>query len=69
MFGSGIDDTDRAVLDTVVSELRNSGSIEYAHNKALAFHAAAHSCLDKLPDKAGMSVLRDLTDFQMVRIS
>ncbi|MEE3083098.1 MAG: isopentenyl-diphosphate delta-isomerase [Candidatus Thermoplasmatota archaeon] len=69
VFGSGIDDTDRAVLDTVVDELRKSGSIEYAHNKALAFHAAAHSCLDKLPDKPGMSVLRDLTDFQMVRIS
>ncbi len=69
VFGSGIEDTDRAVLDTVVGELRNSGSIEYAHTKALQFHAAAHSCLDKLPDKPGMSVLRDLTDFQMVRIS
>jgi geranylgeranyl diphosphate synthase type I len=69
VFGSGIDDTDRAVLDTVVGELRNSGSIEYAHTKALQFHAAAHSCLDKLPEKSGMSVLRDLTDFQMVRIS
>ena len=69
VFGSGIEDTDRAVLDTVVDELRNSGSIEYAHTKALQFHAAAHSCLDKLPEKSGMSVLRDLTDFQMVRIS
>ena len=69
VFGSGIDDTDRAVLDTVVAELHRSGSIEYAHAKALQFHAAAHSCLDNLPEKSGMSVLRDLTDFQMVRIS
>ena len=69
VFGSGIDDTDRAVLDTVVAELHRSGSIEYAHTKALQFHAAAHSCLDNLPEKSGMSVLRDLTDFQMVRIS
>ena len=31
VFGSGIEETDREVLDTVVSELRNSGSIQYAH--------------------------------------
>ena len=69
VFGSGIEETDREVLDTVVSELRNSGSIQYAHAKAMAYHAAAHECLNQLPDTPGMQVLRDLTDFQMVRIS
>jgi geranylgeranyl diphosphate synthase type I len=69
VFGSGIEETDRDVLDTVVSELQHSGSIQYAHDKAMGFHAAAHACLNRLPDCPGMQVLRDLTDFQMVRIS
>ena len=69
VFGSGIEETDREVLDTVVDELRNSGSIQYAHDKAMSFHAAAHECLNQLPKTPGMQVLRDLTDFQMVRIS
>ena len=69
VFGSGIEETDRAVLDTVVSELEQSGSIQYAHDKAMMFHAAAHACLDELPNTPGMQVLRDLTDFQVVRIS
>ena len=69
VFGSGIDETDRDVLDSVVSELQHSGSIQYAHDKAMGYHAAAHACLNRLPDRPGMQVLRDLTDFQMVRIS
>ena len=69
VFGSGIEETDREVLDTVVSELNRSGSIQYAHDKAMGYHAAAHECLNQLPDSPGMQVLRDLTDFQMVRIS
>ena len=69
VFGSGIEETDRIVLDSVVSELEQAGSIQYAHDKAMGFHAAAHACLDGLPDTPGMQVLRDLTDFQMVRIS
>jgi len=69
VFGSGIEETDREVLDTVVTELESSGSIRYAHDKAMSFHAAAHECLNQLDETPGMQVLRDLTDFQMVRIS
>jgi len=69
VFGSGIEETDREVLDTVVNELSESGSIQYAHDKAMGYHAAAHECLNQLPDSPSMQVLRDLTDFQMVRIS
>ena len=69
IFGSGIEDTDREVLDTVVNELRQSGSIQYAYDKAMSFHASAHACLDQLPERESLQVLRDLTDFQMVRIS
>ena len=69
IFGTGIDDTDRVVLDTVVSELQESKSISYAYEMAMSYHSAAHQCLAKLPDTPGMQVLRDLTDFQVVRIS
>ena len=69
VFGSGIEETDRDVLNTVVSELQESGSIKYAHDKAMQFHSNAHECLNRLPDLPGMQVLRDLTDFQIVRIS
>ena len=69
VFGSGIGETDREVLDTVVSELQSVGSIQYAHDKAMSYHAAAHACLDQLQPSSGMKVLRDLTDFQVVRIS
>ncbi|MBJ84181.1 MAG: hypothetical protein CMB52_01515 [Euryarchaeota archaeon] len=69
IFGSGIEETDREVLDTVVDELRDSGSIQYAYDKAMSYHAAAHACLDKVPNRNSVQVLRDLTDFQMVRIS
>ncbi len=69
VFGSGIEDTDREVLDTVVAELHKSGSIQYAFDKAMSYHAAAHACLDLLPERGPLQVLRDLTDFQMVRIS
>ena len=61
VFGSGIEETDRNVLDTVVSELQHSGSIQYAHDKAMGYHAAAHACLSRLPDRPGMQVLRDLS--------
>ena len=69
VFGSGIEETDRDVLDTVVAELHSSGSIQYAHDKAMEFHSNAHECLNRLPNRPGMQVLRDLTDFQIVRIS
>jgi len=69
VFGSSIDDTDREVLDAVVTELEASGSIQYAKDKAMSYHAAAHACLDSLDDTPGLSVLRDLTDFQLIRIS
>jgi len=69
VFGSGIEETDRDVLDTVVAELHSSGSIQYAHDKAMEYHSNAHECLNRLPNRPGMQVLRDLTDFQIVRIS
>ena len=69
VFGSGISDTDREVLDTVLEELVEAGSIGYAKEMAFMHHAAAHTCLNQLPDDAELQILRELTDFQMVRMS
>jgi geranylgeranyl diphosphate synthase type I len=68
-FGSENDSYDRDTLDIIVNELENSGSIPYAREKAMEFHAAAHASLDRLPQTAGIKVLRALTDFQLTRIS
>jgi len=69
VFGSGIDDTDREVLDSVVKELIDSGSIDYAKKMAMSYHAAAHKCLDNIPQSENIRVLREITDFQLIRIS
>ncbi len=69
VFGSGIGDTDREVLDSVVDELRNCGSIQYAENRAMAFHSAAHECLNRLPSTKGIEVLREITDYQLIRMN
>ena len=44
------------------------GSIAYAREKAVAYHAEAHECLDQLGDGPAMVALRELTDFQLARI-
>ena len=56
-------------LAKAVSELEISGSIEYARNRAMHHHSLAHECLDKLEESPALSVLRELTDFQLIRIS
>ena len=56
-------------LVNAVQELHDSGSIQYAKDRAMHHHALAHGCLDKLPDSPAVSVLRELTDFQLIRIN
>ncbi|MBP72767.1 MAG: hypothetical protein CMA70_04205 [Euryarchaeota archaeon] len=67
VFGSG--DSDSEKLSRAVSELEDSGSIEYARGRAMHHHSLAHQCLDNLPSSQAVEVLRELTDFQMIRIS
>ena len=67
VFGAG-QCSDQA-LTKAVSELEVSGSIEYARNRAMHHHSLAHECLDKLEESSSLSVLRELTDFQLIRIS
>ena len=56
-------------LVAAVQELYYSGSIQYAKDRAMHHHALAHECLDKLTDNDAVSILRELTDFQLIRIN
>jgi geranylgeranyl diphosphate synthase type I len=67
VFGAGeCSDED---LAQAVSELESSGSIDYAKQRAMNYHSLAHSCLDALDDSPALSILRELTDFQLTRIN
>ena len=67
MFGSG--NCSEADLAEAVEELRSSGSIDYAKQRAMQHHSMAHACLDELGDGPAVDVLRELTDFQSIRIN
>ena len=67
VFGSG--DPDEESLSKAVLELEDSGSIEYARSMAMHHHSLAHDCLDNLPSSKAVDILRELTDFQLIRIN
>ena len=67
VFGSGECSDERLAM--AVAELENSGSIEYARKRAMHHHSLAHKCLDLLGDSESVDILRELTDFQLIRIS
>jgi len=67
VFGSG--DCDAESLAKAVSELENSGSIDYARSRAMHHHSVAHECLERLPKSPAVEILKELTDFQLIRIS
>ncbi|MDP6741473.1 MAG: isopentenyl-diphosphate delta-isomerase [Candidatus Thalassarchaeaceae archaeon] len=69
VFGSGDESISRDTLDAVLTELLDAGSIDYARMRAMDFHKKAHSCLDSLPESDAVTILRQLTDWQLVRIS
>ena len=56
-------------LQAAINDLEESGSIEYARKKAMYHHSIAHQCLDNLENNPQVDVLRELTDFQLIRIS
>ena len=67
VFGAGeCSDED---LAQAVSELESSGSIDYAKQRAMNYHSLAHRHLDVLNDSPALSILRELTDFQLTRIN
>ena len=65
----GTESTDTSELDVAVQELNDNGSIQYALDRAMEHHRIAHGCLDKLEQTPAVDLLRDMTDFQLVRIN
>lgn len=56
-------------LEAAINDLELSGSIEYARKRAMYHHSIAHQCLNYLENNPQVDVLRELTDFQLIRIS
>ena len=65
----GTETTDTSELTVAVQELNDNGSIQYALDRAMEHHRIAHGCLDKLEQTPAVDLLRDMTDFQLVRIN
>jgi geranylgeranyl diphosphate synthase type I len=56
-------------IDAGLKALGDLGSIQYARERAEAYHSKAHECLNQLPDGPALRALRELTDFQLQRIN
>ena len=56
-------------IDTAISILKRCGSIDHAREMAATHHQAAHAALDELPFWVELTALRELTDWQVKRIS
>jgi len=67
-LGKG-EEADAQSIDAALKALGNLGSIDYAKQRAVDYHAKAHACLDRIPQGPAMKALRELTDFQLKRIS
>jgi geranylgeranyl diphosphate synthase type I len=67
LFGTGQDS--ESELDDAVNELKENGSIQYALDRAMKHHSIAHDCLDALEPSEAVTILRNMTDFQLVRIN
>ncbi|MFQ3316850.1 MAG: geranylgeranyl diphosphate synthase type I [Candidatus Poseidoniaceae archaeon] len=67
-LGKG-EETDSESIDAALQALGNLGSIDYARQRAVEYHAKAHACLDRIPQGPSLRALRELTDFQLKRIN
>ncbi len=67
-LGKG-EEADAESIQKALTALGNLGSIDYARKRAVEYHAKAHACLDRIPKSPAMRALRELTDFQLKRIS
>ena len=68
VLGKG-DSATQAAIDLGLAALNTIGSVDYAREKAEMYHKRAHACLDRLPDSPALLALRELTDYQLKRIS
>ncbi len=56
-------------LAAAIRELQESGSTAYARDRAMHHHSLAHRSLELLDDNPAVQVLKELTDFQLIRIN
>ena len=56
-------------IDIGLKALDDLGSIQYARERAEMYHSNAHAQLDRLPQSPALIALRELTDYQLKRIS
>ncbi len=68
VLGKG-DSATQQEIDLGLKALDELGSIKYARERAEMYHSNAHSCLDMLPNSPALKALRELTDYQLKRIS
>tara|TARA_B100001079_G_scaffold269629_1_gene282244 strand:+ start:781 stop:2553 length:1773 start_codon:yes stop_codon:yes gene_type:complete len=68
VLGKG-DSATQAEIELGLAALNEIGSVDYAREKAEMYHKNAHACLDRLPESPALLALRELTDYQLKRIS
>ncbi len=68
VLGKG-DSATQQEIDLGLKALAELGSIDYARDRAEMYHSKAHACLDRLPNNPALKALRELTDYQLKRIS
>jgi isopentenyl-diphosphate delta-isomerase type 1 len=69
LYGSYSDEESDARMKQALAELRAAGSIDHALARAMHHHSRAHELLNRIPVSEARDLLRELTDWQLVRIS
>ena len=69
LYGSYSKEEDAARMKQALAELRTAGSIDHALTRAMHHHSNAHELLNRIPVSEARDLLRELTDWQLVRIS
>tara|TARA_A200000159_G_scaffold25109_1_gene22261 strand:- start:816 stop:2225 length:1410 start_codon:yes stop_codon:yes gene_type:complete len=64
----GNEDASEGMISKAIEDLEESGSLNYAWERALDYHEAAHQALDKIDPSPSLDILRTITDFQIIRV-
>lgn len=67
IFGKG--ESGKDLLPKAIEEMNSVGSIEYGRNRAMEHHSAAHIHLRNLEVSEARTILENLTDWQLERMS
>ena len=67
ILGKG-NEVSREMIDLAISDLNDSGSIEFCRNLAKKYHRISKECLSKFEKNNARNVLSELTDYHINRI-